>query len=145
MRHRADVAHIAAALLQHEATRSTMKAQNVVGLGRRLPRRQPSVIAGRPARPRIEAGEFRQIEEDPTIPCAARRNPKGSREPVGRSPATNMADDRVELIRQRDRRPGDGRPAQMLQSAARVGLDGDRQEMVIDRLPDLLGFAASRA
>ena len=78
-------------------------------------------------------------------PCAWRRSPNGSRDPVGRSPARNSptsvsslsaSDTAAHVSRAGTERGGRRR---------RVGFDGHRQVLVVDRLPDRLGLAAPRA
>ena len=75
------------------------------------------------------------------MPCVWRRSPNGSREPVGRSPAIEQRRRCVSSLSASD-------TAAHVTAASpscavrrrRVGLDADRQVVVVDRLPHLLGL-----
>ena len=80
-----------------------------------------------------------------TTPCIWRRSPNGSRDPVAFSPALVSADDRIELVGERHRRPRHRRRAELRPRRRRVRLDADRQVVVVDRLPHLPRAAPPRA
>ena len=89
--------------------------------------------------------ELRQIDQD--LDDALRRAAQAVRiARAGRLLARGeQADDRVELVGERDRRPGHRGLAELRARRRRVGFDADRQVVEVDRLPDLLGLALLRA
>ena len=141
--HRATTApHVEAALLERRSARA--RATNPAPRPARHSRYAVRKARGRPsadrqARSRIDAGQLRQVHQDLAprpAPAAAARTDRASRSAV--SPAANSADDRVDLVGERHRRPRHRRRAELLARRRRVGFDANRQVLVVDRLPDLL-------
>ena len=144
VRHRADVAHVGAALLEHVAhavDQERRRAARVasVGVARGSSRRaapiehRPSVTAT--SRP-VSSGRSTRMRTS-----ALRRAAQAVRiaRPGRPLAGGEHADDGVELVGQRHRRPGDRRLAELLARRRRVGFDADRQVVEVDRLPHLLG------
>ena len=144
-RGRADDSAGEAARLEREAHALDRKGQR----GLRAPRRSTDPSSPARERARASSGPSQTSRSMPvssgrsirirTAPCVCRRSPNGSREPVARSPARDKRHERVQLVGERHRRPRDRRGAELLARRRRIRLDADRQVLVIDRLPDLLG------
>ena len=138
---------VEAALLEHVArARSARNSQQRRAPARRVERRaesrrgarRPASPSDRPRRSPVSSGRSTRIS---TTPCAARRSPYGSREPVGLSPAAN----RPTIVSSLSASDTAAQVTAALPSCVarrrRVGLDADRQVVEVDRLPHLLGQA----
>ncbi len=73
-----------------------------------------------------------------TTPCAAGAGRTG-RASRWLFAGRKQPHDRIQLVGQRHRRPGDRRLAELRARRRRVGLDADRQVVEVDRLPDFFG------
>ena len=92
LQHRVDLVAAIAALLEHVRNRSDAKARKSA-LGAATSADANPAAAARHERVEpnraVDAADLRQVHQDLDAPCACRRSPNGSREPVGRSPAAN--------------------------------------------------------
>ena len=117
-------------------------ARNVVQVG---PERRHRPRAGSPRRPCCSSRSIGTRTATPAsgsasarirrMPCAWRRSPNGSRDPVGRSPARNRPTS-VSSLSASDTAAHVTRAAPSAAAVgAAVGLDGDGQIVVVNRLP----------
>ncbi len=85
--------------------------------------------------------ELRQIHQDPddAVHLAPQPERIARSGRASRRPSTDRRN-RVELVGQRHRRPRDRRLAELLARRRRIRFDADRQVVVVDGLPDLLGL-----
>ena len=124
---------------------SSRSARNAVSAARAAGVERPIAFGGRDERahsgPHRQPRELGQIDQRAKQPVRLTPQAVGVARPGRPLARREQADQRVELVGHRHRGPGQRAGAQLRARRRRVGFDGHRQVVVVDRLPHRLGQA----